>query len=81
MAQLATEGRRVDDLSPRIDDAWLDLLAFRADHARRPGLLSVYRAARSAGQRHRHRGGCRLIYPYVPEMIPLTSANSRSRAI
>jgi uncharacterized circularly permuted ATP-grasp superfamily protein len=41
-----TEGpRRVDVIYRRIDDAWLDPLAFRADSMLGvPGLLSVYRA-------------------------------------
>jgi uncharacterized circularly permuted ATP-grasp superfamily protein len=64
--------QRVDVLYRRIDDAFLDPLAFRQDSLLGvPGLLSVYRAGRV--------GLCNAIgtgvaddkstYPYVPEMI------------
>ena len=53
-----TAGRqRVDVIYRRVDDAFLDPLAFRQDSLLGvPGLLSVYRAGqRRPRQRHRHR--------------------------
>lgn len=80
-----TEGpRRVDVIYRRIDDAWLDPLAFRADSMLGvPGLLSVYRAGGVVLANAIGTGVAddKSIYPYVPEMIRFTSANSRSSAI
>ncbi len=53
-----TEGpRRVDVIYRRIDDARLDPLAFRADSMLGVPGVRLSRRRRSAGQRHRHRGG------------------------
>ncbi|SQC12104.1 Domain of uncharacterised function (DUF404) [Klebsiella pneumoniae] len=58
---------RVDVIYRRIDDAWLDPLAFRADSMLGPGAaVRLSRRRRSAGQRHRHRvADDKSIYPYV----------------
>jgi uncharacterized circularly permuted ATP-grasp superfamily protein len=68
-----TEGpRRVDVIYRRIDDAWLDPLAFRADSMLGvPGLLSVYRAGGVVLANAIGTGVAddKSIYPYVPEMI------------
>jgi uncharacterized circularly permuted ATP-grasp superfamily protein len=67
-----TEGpRRVDVIYRRVDDAYLDPLAFRADSMLGvPGLLSVYRAgvvlANAIGT---GVADDKSIYPFVPEMI------------
>lgn len=70
-----TEGpRRVDVIYRRIDDAWLDPLAFRADSMLGvPGLLSVYRAGGVVLANAIGTGVAddKSIYPYVPEMIRL----------
>ena len=69
-----TQGpQRVDVIYRRIDDDFLDPLAFRPDSMLGvPGLLAAYRAGRrDARQRDRHRAWpttSRCI-PYVPEMI------------
>jgi uncharacterized circularly permuted ATP-grasp superfamily protein len=64
--------RRVDVIYRRIDDDFLDPLAFRADSTLGvPGLLSVYRAGRVT-LANAIGGGVaddKSIYPYVPEMI------------
>ncbi|MEN3753326.1 circularly permuted type 2 ATP-grasp protein [Mangrovibacter sp. SLW1] len=68
-----TEGpRRVDVIYRRIDDAWLDPLAFRTDSMLGvPGLLSVYRAGGVVLANAIGTGVAddKSIYPYVPEMI------------
>jgi uncharacterized circularly permuted ATP-grasp superfamily protein len=68
-----TAGRqRVDVIYRRVDDAFLDPLAFRADSLLGvPGLLSVYRAGRVALANGIGTGVAddKSIYPYVPEMI------------
>lgn len=68
-----TEGpRRVDVIYRRIDDAFLDPLAFRADSLLGvPGLLSVYRAGSVVLANAIGTGVAddKSIYPYVPEMI------------
>jgi uncharacterized circularly permuted ATP-grasp superfamily protein len=68
-----TEGpRRVDVIYRRIDDAYLDPLAFRADSMLGvPGLLSVYRAGGVVLANAIGTGVAddKSIYPYVPEMI------------
>ncbi|MBN0559518.1 circularly permuted type 2 ATP-grasp protein, partial [Pseudomonas aeruginosa] len=65
-----TEGpRRVDVIYRRIDDAWLDPLAFRADSMLGvPGLLSVYRAGGVVLANAIGTGVAddKSIYPYVP---------------
>ncbi|QZN95225.1 circularly permuted type 2 ATP-grasp protein [Symbiopectobacterium purcellii] len=68
-----TEGpRKVDVIYRRIDDAFLDPLAFRADSMLGvPGLLSVYRAGGVVLANAIGTGVAddKSIYPYVPEMI------------
>jgi uncharacterized circularly permuted ATP-grasp superfamily protein len=64
--------RRVDVIYRRIDDAFLDPLAFRADSVLGvAGLLSVYRAGRVAITNAVGTGVAddKSIYPYVPDMI------------
>jgi uncharacterized circularly permuted ATP-grasp superfamily protein len=64
--------RRVDVIYRRIDDDFLDPLAFRADSALGvPGLLSVYRAGRVTLANAIGTGVAddKSIYPYVPDMI------------
>jgi len=68
-----TAGRQqVDVIYRRVDDAFLDPLAFRADSLLGvPGLLSVYRAGRVALANAVGTGVAddKSIYPYVPDMI------------
>ncbi len=68
-----TQGpRRVDVIYRRIDDDFLDPLAFRPDSALGvAGLLSVYRAGRVTLANAIGAGVAddKSIYPYVPEMI------------
>jgi len=68
-----TGGRqRVDVIYRRIDDAFLDPLAFRADSLLGvPGLLSAYRAGNVALANAIGTGVAddKSTYPYVPEMI------------
>lgn len=64
--------RRVDVIYRRIDDSFLDPLAFRPDSMLGvPGLLSVYRAGRVAIANAIGTGVAddKSIYPYVPDMI------------
>ncbi|MRV75169.1 circularly permuted type 2 ATP-grasp protein [Duganella sp. FT92W] len=64
--------RRVDVIYRRLDDDFLDPLAFRADSALGvPGLLSVYRAGRVTLANAIGTGVAddKSIYPYVPDMI------------
>jgi uncharacterized circularly permuted ATP-grasp superfamily protein len=68
-----TAGRqRVDVIYRRVDDAFLDPLAFRPDSLLGvPGLLSVYRAGRIGLANAVGTGVAddKSTYPYVPEMI------------
>ena len=68
-----TAGRqRVDVIYRRVDDAYLDPLAFRPDSLLGvPGLLSVYRAGHIALANAIGTGVAddKSTYPYVPEMI------------
>jgi uncharacterized circularly permuted ATP-grasp superfamily protein len=68
-----TQGpRRVDVIYRRVDDDFLDPLAFRTDSALGvPGLLTSYRAGRVALANAMGTGIAddKSIYPYVPEMI------------
>jgi uncharacterized circularly permuted ATP-grasp superfamily protein len=68
-----TAGRqRVDVVYRRMDDAYLDPLAFRPDSLLGvPGLLSVYRAGNVALANAMGTGVAddKSTYPYVPEMI------------
>ena len=68
-----TQGpRRVDVIYRRIDDDFLDPLAFRPDsNLGVPGLLSVYRAGRVTLANAIGSGVAddKSIYPYVPEMV------------
>ena len=68
-----TAGRqRVDVVYRRLDDAYLDPLAFRPDSLLGvPGLLSVYRAGNVALSNAMGTGVAddKSTYPYVPEMI------------
>ncbi|WP_199754506.1 circularly permuted type 2 ATP-grasp protein [Pseudoduganella lurida] len=68
-----TQGpRRVDVIYRRLDDDFLDPLAFRADSSLGvPGLLSVYRAGRVTLANAIGTGVAddKSIYPYVPDMI------------
>lgn len=68
-----TQGpKRVDVIYRRIDDDFLDPLAFRADSSLGvPGLLSVYRAGRVTLANAIGTGVAddKSIYPYVPDMI------------
>jgi len=64
--------KRVDVIYRRIDDDFLDPLAFRPDSSLGvPGLLSVYRAGRVTLANAIGTGVAddKSIYPYVPEMI------------
>jgi uncharacterized circularly permuted ATP-grasp superfamily protein len=64
--------RRVDVIYRRIDDDFLDPLAFRSDSTLGvPGLLAVYRAGRVTLANAIGTGVAddKSIYPYVPEMI------------
>ncbi len=64
--------RRVDVIYRRVDDDFLDPLAFRADSSLGvPGLLSVYRAGRVTLANAIGTGVAddKSIYPFVPEMI------------
>lgn len=64
--------QRVDVIYRRIDDAFLDPLAFNPDSALGvPGLLSVYRAGHVAISNAIGTGVAddKSIYPYVPDMI------------
>ena len=69
----ATSGRqRVDVIYRRIDDAYLDPLAFRPDSALGvPGLLAAYRLGNVALANAIGTGVAddKSIYPFVPEMI------------
>src|SRR6266853_1366663 len=68
-----TQGpRRVDVIYRRIDDDFLDPLAFRPDsNLGVPGLLSVYRAGRVTLANAIGSGVAddKSVYPYVPDMI------------
>jgi len=68
-----TQGpRRVDVIYRRIDDDYLDPLAFKADSTLGvPGLLSVYRAGRVTLANAIGTGVAddKSIYPYVPDMV------------
>ena len=68
-----TQGpKRVDVIYRRIDDDFLDPLAFRPDSSLGvPGLLSVYRAGRVTLANAIGTGVAddKSIYPYVPDMI------------
>lgn len=64
--------KRVDVIYRRIDDDYLDPLAFRADSSLGvPGLLSVYRAGRVTLANAIGTGVAddKSIYPFVPDMI------------
>jgi uncharacterized circularly permuted ATP-grasp superfamily protein len=64
--------RQVDVIYRRIDDAYLDPLAFRPDSMLGvPGLMSVYRAGKVAITNAVGTGVAddKSIYPYVPDMI------------
>jgi uncharacterized circularly permuted ATP-grasp superfamily protein len=64
--------KRVDVIYRRIDDDFLDPLAFRADSTLGvPGLLSVYRAGRVTLANAIGTGVAddKSIYPFVPDMI------------
>ena len=64
--------RRVDVIYRRMDDDFLDPLAFRSDSALGvPGLLSVYRAGRVTLANAIGTGVAddKSIYPFVPDMI------------
>ena len=64
--------KRVDVIYRRIDDDFLDPLAFRADSTLGvPGLLSVYRAGRVTLSNAIGTGVAddKSIYPFVPDMI------------
>jgi uncharacterized circularly permuted ATP-grasp superfamily protein len=64
--------QRVDVIYRRVDDAFLDPLAFRADSVLGvPGLLAVYRAGRVTVANALGTGVAddKSIYPYVPDMI------------
>jgi len=68
-----TEGpRRVDVIYRRIDDDFIDPLAFRPDSMLGvPGLLSVYRAGRVTVANAMGTGVAddKSVYPYVPDMV------------
>ncbi|OFW40386.1 MAG: hypothetical protein A3J29_11475 [Acidobacteria bacterium RIFCSPLOWO2_12_FULL_67_14b] len=68
-----TEGpKRVDVIYRRIDDDFIDPLAFRRDSMLGvPGLLSVYRAGRVTIANAMGTGVAddKSVYPYVPEMV------------
>jgi uncharacterized circularly permuted ATP-grasp superfamily protein len=64
--------QRVDVIYRRLDDAYLDPLAFKPDSVLGvPGLLSVYRAGRVSLANAVGTGVAddKSIYPYVPDMI------------
>ncbi len=64
--------QRVDVIYRRIDDDFLDPLAFRADSALGvPGLMSAYRAGRVTVANAIGTGIAddKSIYPYVPDMV------------
>ena len=64
--------KRVDVIYRRIDDAYLDPLAFNPDSVLGvPGILAVYRAGRVAitNAVGTGVGDDKSIYPYVPDMI------------
>jgi len=64
--------QRVDVIYRRIDDAYLDPLAFRPDSVLGvPGVLSVYRAGKVAITNAVGTGVAddKSIYPYVPDMV------------
>jgi uncharacterized circularly permuted ATP-grasp superfamily protein len=64
--------QRVDVIYRRVDDDFLDPLAFRADSSLGvPGLLSVYRAGRVALANAIGTGVAddKSVYPFVPDMI------------
>jgi len=64
--------RRVDVIYRRVDDDFLDALAFRPDSQLGvPGLLSVYRAGRVTLANAIGTGVAddKSIYPYVPDMV------------
>src|SRR3984957_5259631 len=73
MFMRTTQGpKRVDVIYRRLDDDFLDPLAFRTDSALGvPGLLTSYRAGRVALANAMGTGIAddKSIYPYVPEMI------------
>lgn len=68
-----TEGpQRVDVIYRRVDDEFLDPLAFRSDSTLGvPGLLSVYRSGRVTIANAMGTGVAddKSVYPYVPEII------------
>lgn len=68
-----TDGpQRVDVIYRRIDDGFLDPLAFRADSTLGvPGLLSVYRSGKVAIANAMGTGVAddKSVYPYVPDII------------
>jgi len=68
-----TEGpRRVDVIYRRIDDDFIDPLAFRSDSMLGvPGLLSVYRAGRVTIANAMGTGVAddKSVYPYVPDLV------------
>jgi uncharacterized circularly permuted ATP-grasp superfamily protein len=64
--------RRVDVIYRRVDDEFIDPLAFRGDSVLGiPGILSVYRAGRVALANAMGTGVAddKSIYPFVPDMI------------
>ena len=78
--------KRVDVIYRRLDDDFLDPLAFRPDSTLGvPGLLAAYRAGHVTIANAIGTGIAddKSIYPYVPEMIALLSrrgADARQRA-
>ena len=78
--------QRVDVIYRRVDDDFLDPLAFRADSTLGvPGLFDAYRAGRVTLANAIGTGVAddKSIYPYVPEMIrvlPRRGADPRQRA-
>ena len=77
--------KRVDVIYRRVDDDFLDPLAFRPDsRAGCAGLLSVYRAGNVTLQRHRHRRGRRQVdLPLRAEdgrVLPRREAHPQQRA-
>ena len=73
--------RRVDVIYRRVDDDFLDPLAFRADSALGvAGLFNAYRAGNVALANAIGTGVAddKAIYAYVPEIIGITWARSRS---
>jgi len=72
--------KRVDIIYRRIDDDFLDALAFRPDSSLGvPGLLSVYRAGRVTLANAIGTGVAddKSVYPYVPDMIKFYLDESR----